>query len=82
MPTCADWAGEGNQAQASYGEAVSSAGDVNGDGFDEVVVGAPDFDTPNTDAGRIWAYYGSALGLPTNSSWKVSVLEGIQRITG
>ena len=32
---------ESNQAGARFGVSVSSAGDVNGDGFDDVIVGAP-----------------------------------------
>ena len=34
------WRGEGNQAGANFGWSVAPAGDVNGDGYADVVVGA------------------------------------------
>ncbi len=35
------WTAEGDQANAGLGWSVAAAGDVNGDGFDDVIVGAP-----------------------------------------
>src|SRR5262249_53142980 len=68
------WTAESNQASAQLGAAVASAGDVNGDGFDDVVIGAPLYDNGQTDEGRVFVYYGSASGLgpngdPTNADW-------------
>ena len=34
------WTGESDQASASFGGAVAAAGDVNGDGYSDVIVGA------------------------------------------
>ncbi|MBL4679593.1 MAG: FG-GAP repeat protein, partial [Pseudomonadales bacterium] len=42
--------------------AVSSAGDVNGDGFDDLIVGALRNDTGATDAGRSYVLFGSPDG--------------------
>ena len=42
---------------------VSSAGDVNGDGFADVMVGAPYQDAGATDEGSAFLYYGSQTGL-------------------
>lgn len=39
---------------AKYGEVLANAGDVNGDGHDDVIIGAPYDDTVGNDAGRIW----------------------------
>ncbi len=39
-----------------FGESVSTAGDVNGDGYADVIVGAPRY---NTYTGRVFIYYGS-----------------------
>ncbi len=53
------WADSGDaQASAQFGWSVSSAGDVNADGFYEVIVGAPGHDTPNSGAGRAYVYQG------------------------
>jgi hypothetical protein len=40
----------------------SGAGDVNGDGFDEVIVGAPYYPTGNTGTGGALVWYGRPLG--------------------
>ncbi|TMQ57061.1 MAG: hypothetical protein E6K76_11550 [Candidatus Eisenbacteria bacterium] len=41
-----------------FGTSVSSAGDVNGDGYADVIVGAPFNDTGGAEAGRAYVYYG------------------------
>jgi len=52
---------------ASFGFDIAYAGDVNGDGYDDVVVSAPEADAPvflEEDHGAVFVYYGSASGLP------------------
>src|SRR5262249_38478276 len=49
-----------NQAYAYFGDAIASAGDVNGDGFADVVVGAFMYDNDAVDEGRIYLYLGRA----------------------
>lgn len=61
--TTADWTGESNQAAASFGSAVAGAGDVNGDGYADLLVGAPLYDSLQTNQGRLFIYHGSASGL-------------------
>lgn len=63
------WTGEGGQVEANYGLSVATAGDVNGDGFSEVIVGAHFFDNGETDEGKAFVYYGSGDGLATTSAW-------------
>jgi hypothetical protein len=46
----------------NLGFAVSSAGDVNGDGFDDILVGARSNDTPGTQAGRVYLFLGPVVG--------------------
>jgi hypothetical protein len=49
---------------------VASAGDVNGDGYSDVIVGAYRlFDNGQTDEGRAFVYHGSASGLSTTPNW-------------
>lgn len=54
---------EPDQAGANFGAAVASAGDVNGDGYGDVVVGARSYDGNKTDEGAVFIYRGSANGL-------------------
>jgi hypothetical protein len=63
------WSAEGNQASASFGTSVSTAGDVDGDGFDDVVVGADQYDNGETDEGAAFLFQGSRRGLRNKSAW-------------
>lgn len=63
LATQPNWKADSNQARASFGSAVAGAGDVNGDGYDDVLVGAYEFDGGEVDEGRVSAYLGSALGI-------------------
>ncbi len=63
------WTGESNQAGAQLGISVSAAGDVNGDGYADVIVGAFGFDNGQSDEGRALVYLGSASGLAAAPSW-------------
>ena len=65
----ADWTAEGNQAGAYFGSSVATAGDVNGDGYGDVVVGAGSYDNGQTDEGRAFVYHGSASGLSPTADW-------------
>jgi hypothetical protein len=69
LSTVPAWTGDSNQFNAWYSYRTSSAGDVNGDGFDDVVVGSPFFDNGQTDEGRAFLYLGSATGLATDAAW-------------
>src|SRR6185436_20138077 len=61
--------GEGDQSSASFGISVATAGDVNGDGYSDVIVGAYGYDNGQTDEGRAFVYDGSAAGLATSATW-------------
>lgn len=63
------WITEGAQAGAKYGDAVVAGGDVNGDGFSDVVVAAHSFDNGQTNEGRVFVYHGSPTGPSTTANW-------------
>jgi len=65
----AAWTAEGDQVGAWFGIAVGTAGDVNGDGYSDVIVGASLFDNGQTDEGRAYVYHGSASGLSATPAW-------------
>ena len=65
---------ESNQPYAQMGTGVSGAGDVNGDGFADVIVGAYHYDDPNIDAGAAFVYHGGASGISTSAAVMVSSL--------
>ncbi len=60
-----DWLGDdADQTGAIFGSSVASAGDVNGDGYSDVIIGAPRFDEgASLDEGKAFVYHGSAAGL-------------------
>lgn len=57
------WQAGGERAWANFGFSVSGAGDVNGDGYDDVIAGAPHYGNGQTDEGAVYIYYGSSEGL-------------------
>ncbi len=77
VATSPSWTAESNQAQTGFGYSVASAGDVNGDGFGDLIVGAPWFDNGQTDEGRAFLYLGSASGLSPSASWTAESNQGL-----
>jgi len=60
MDNTADVTMTGEAAGDFFGYSVSTAGDVNGDGYSDVIVGARLNDAGGTDAGRSYIYFGGA----------------------
>jgi hypothetical protein len=66
LDTAPDVILEGGQAYTGYnggqfGFAVAAAGDVNGDGIDDLIVGAPYADAGANENGAAFVYYGGGL---------------------
>ncbi|MFC1572229.1 FG-GAP-like repeat-containing protein [Candidatus Eisenbacteria bacterium] len=67
------WFAEGDQAGGRLGISAACAGDVNGDGYSDLIVGAPRYDTPESNAGAAYLFQGAAVapptGTPANADW-------------
>ena len=66
------WSAEGDQLDAFFGHAVANAGDVNNDGYEDVIIGAYGRDIGATDEGRVYIYHGSATGLEATPAQTLS----------
>lgn len=68
--TGASFIGEASDDFAGF--SVAGAGDVNGDGYDELLIGAPYNDESGIDAGAVYLVWGSAkewsTGIPLNDA--------------
>jgi len=71
--TTPDWTGQIDQASAAYGWSVSEAGDVNNDGYDDVVIGARYYDNGQNNEGKAFLYLGSATGLTSSPVWSKEI---------
>ena len=65
----ADWTAEGDQAGAHFGDSVGTAGDVNGDGYADIIIGAYGYDSPEENEGRAFVYHGSPAGPSLTADW-------------
>jgi hypothetical protein len=57
--TEADISIAGEYAEDSFGSSISSGGDLNGDGCDDLIVGT-NYYTGGSDTGKAWIYFGGA----------------------
>jgi|CXWL01.1.fsa_nt_gi hypothetical protein len=65
---------DGVTANDQSGSSVSNAGDVNGDGFDDVIVGASGADPNGTNSGSSFVVFGKAFGF--SAAMNLSTLNG------
>jgi hypothetical protein len=63
LTAAADSQVESDQTDAELGVRVAGAGDVNGDGYADVIVGAPFYDAGQNDEGAAFVFLGSASGI-------------------
>jgi len=69
-----DWTHSGETADSRFGHHLSGAGDVNGDGFADIIIGAPGYDRSR---GRAYVFVGSPQGPKERPD---AILEG--QVTG
>jgi len=48
----------GQHSQDYFGYSVSKAGDINGDGYNDIIIGSPGNNTVGSSAGRVFIYFG------------------------
>ena len=90
MPTVVDLGAIGTQGFAIQGDAggdavgysVAAAGDFNGDGFDDIIIGAPFADAGGTDAGTAYLIFGRAGGVGTIDLGNLQAAQGFRIVTG
>jgi hypothetical protein len=54
---------EGHQIATRFGRTVAGVGDLNGDQYDDVAIGATLYDDGQTDEGAVFVYYGGPDGI-------------------
>ncbi len=64
-----DWSLIGSVKDGQFGFSVSGAGDINRDGFDDILIGANHFSNGETNEGKVFLFYGSASGLSSEPDW-------------
>jgi hypothetical protein len=67
--TVAHWSVQSNQTSGSMGNAVELSGDVNGDGFDDVLVASMGYDHGLDAQGAVFAYHGGPNGPSYTPDW-------------
>ena len=87
-----DWSAmsPSNRPGGYFGWSLANAGDVNSDGIDDIIVGAPQ--DPDNTKGKAYVYYGSDSGLPADQQpdgtippfgeWELTQRDITYRISG
>ena len=66
----------GSGERALLGSSLAALGDLDGDGFDDVIAGAPGDAEGGADAGAAWVLFGSASGFDASRTVRLTGSEG------
>jgi hypothetical protein len=81
-PDTANAAIIGNEAASEFGTSVSGAGDINGDGFDDIIVGAPLVNSSGiSTSGAAYIFLGSPTGITATSPADANFVLDSKQIT-
>jgi hypothetical protein len=69
LPAVPDWTSRPTTDPNQYAIGVMTAGDVNGDGFDDVLIGDYGYTNGEADEGIVHLHLGSQTGLSANPAW-------------
>jgi len=73
LPLTESWSVAGNDEYDQKGTNVAAAGDVNGDGYDDLLISSPFYDADaGADVGEAQMYFGSALGVSPGTEWEIT----------
>ncbi len=71
----------GGAVDGWFGDSVSGAGDVNGDGYDDVIIGASGYDSGSLNAvGRVVIHHGSASGVSSSANLTLTGSAAVDRL--
>jgi hypothetical protein len=59
----------GWQPETDFGSGLAGVGDVNGDGYDDVIIGAPNYTQRFQSEGAVFLYHGGPQGLQPGPAW-------------
>jgi hypothetical protein len=71
MENAPDWTLTGGRAGARFGRALAMIDDVDGNGFSDLIVGAPGWGVPGRVKGAVFVYLGEENGLITHPWWAI-----------
>lgn len=63
------WVVTTDKSDSNFGEELDAAGDVDGDGFGDIIVGAPEYSDLEQSDGRAFLYRGAATHMSTVPAW-------------
>lgn len=64
-----NWTAEGNRAHAVFGGSLAAGYDMDGDAFDDAIIGLPELSNGTLTEGAVAVYPGSRKGLPALPAW-------------